>query len=136
LICGSGVGGDSDLICILANFLLVAGIGDASGEEPASGVCLSRLLYLDSHEDDAGEWHSRDRSYISSRRECGAALLLLLEECQCQLRAGNRRRRAIPGSRGGGSGLTRDRISPRKNADRIDAAHLNDGWTDVGGLSL
>ena len=33
MICGSGVGGDSDLICILANFLLVAGIGDPSREE-------------------------------------------------------------------------------------------------------
>ena len=92
MICGSGVGGDSDLICILANFLLVAGIGDPSreefggdgdsnliqssadsslvadvgdlsGEDSASGVCSFRLLHMDSCEGDV------------SRHQRGAALL-------------------------------------------------------------
>lgn len=53
-ICGSGVGGESDSIRSLAKLLLV-GSGDPSGEEPASGVSLSRLLYMDSHEEDSGE---------------------------------------------------------------------------------
>ena len=91
-ICGSGVGGDSDLICSLANFSLVAGIGDPSREEfrgegnsdliqssadsllvadlgdpsreeSASGVYVSRLLYMNSHENDV------------SQRRCGGVLL-------------------------------------------------------------
>jgi hypothetical protein len=39
------------------------------------------------------------------------------------------------GSRGGGR-LTWDRISPQKARGVVDAAHLNDGWMDVGGLSF
>jgi len=44
-ICGSGVGGESDLIRSLAKFLLV-GSGDPSGEELASGESLSPLLFM------------------------------------------------------------------------------------------
>ena len=41
----------------------------------------------------------------------------------------------LAGSRGGGR-LTWDRISPQKARGVVDAAHLNDGWMDVGGLSF
>jgi hypothetical protein len=54
-MCGSGVGGELDLIPSLANLVLVAGIGDPSGEESASGVSFSRLLDMDAHEEDAGD---------------------------------------------------------------------------------
>jgi hypothetical protein len=64
-ICGSGVGGEFDLIRSLANLVLVAGIGDPSGEESASGVSFSRLLDMDAHEEDAGERHSRGEPDIT-----------------------------------------------------------------------
>jgi hypothetical protein len=54
-MCGSGVGGEFDLIRSLANLELVAGIGDPSGEESASGVSFSRLLDMDPQEEDAGD---------------------------------------------------------------------------------
>ena len=125
--CGSGVGGELDSIRSLANLVLVVGIGDPSGEESASGVCFSRLLDMDPHEEDAGERHSRGEPHITSRLPCGAAVLLLGRVGMSAM--SNIGNRAAPGDLAGNRGdvrLTSDRISPQKWSGVVASAHVND----------